>query len=189
MRGIAVFGENGSGKSTLAHALAKELDLFEMDAEDYYFPQQKADRLRALEGTGVPESPSPILPFSASTPAEEIEAAMLADIRLHPRFVISAVTPKWCDEILSQLSIAFWLQAPLSIRLERIFSREQRRFGARVLPGGDMHEQQLAFRQMVETRDPDRIRQYAQKLPCQVIVLDGTKPVEENLRRIKEYIE
>lgn len=38
MRGIALFGENGSGKSTLAHALTKELDWFEMDAEDYYFP-------------------------------------------------------------------------------------------------------------------------------------------------------
>lgn len=189
MRSIAIFGENGSGKSTLAHALAKELDLFEMDAEDYYFPQQKADRLRALEGTGTPESPSPILPFSVSSPVEEVEAAMLADIRLHPRFVLSAVTPKWCDEILSQLSIAFWLQTPLSVRLERIFSREHRRFGARVLPSGDMYEQQLAFRQMVENRNPDQIRQYAQKLPCPVIVLDGTKPVEENLRRIKEIIQ
>ena len=41
IQGIAIFGLNGGGKSTLAHALAKQLDCFEMDVVDYYFPDQK----------------------------------------------------------------------------------------------------------------------------------------------------
>ena len=39
MNGISLFGLNGSGKSTLAHALVKQTGYFEMDVEDYYFPE------------------------------------------------------------------------------------------------------------------------------------------------------
>ena len=41
MNGISLFGPNGSGKSTLVHALEKRIDYFEMDVEDYYFPEQR----------------------------------------------------------------------------------------------------------------------------------------------------
>ena len=44
IRGIAIFGLNGAGKSTLGHALAKESGYFEMDMEDYYFPEQRESR-------------------------------------------------------------------------------------------------------------------------------------------------
>jgi len=48
--GIAIVGLNGSGKSTLGHALAKELSYYEIDVEDYYFPEQKESRRAALDG-------------------------------------------------------------------------------------------------------------------------------------------
>lgn len=48
-QGLAIFGLNGVGKSTLAYALAKETGYFLMDAEDYYFPDQKESRQAALE--------------------------------------------------------------------------------------------------------------------------------------------
>ena len=64
--GIAVIGLNGSGKSTLAHALAKELDLYEMDVEDYYFPDQKSSRAASLDGSvHVSAQTSDTLPFSS----------------------------------------------------------------------------------------------------------------------------
>ena len=44
IRGIAIMGLNGCGKSTLAHTIAKRLDFYEMDVEDYYFPEQKNSR-------------------------------------------------------------------------------------------------------------------------------------------------
>ena len=47
--GIAIFGLNGGGKSTLAHALAQRMGYYEMDVEDYYFPEQKMSRMSALE--------------------------------------------------------------------------------------------------------------------------------------------
>ena len=48
--GIAIVGLNGSGKSTIGHALAKELSYYEIDVEDYYFPEQKESRRAALDG-------------------------------------------------------------------------------------------------------------------------------------------
>ena len=66
-QGIAIFGLNGSGKSTLAHALAKKIRYFEMDVEDYYFPEQSASRKWTLENDSVTETfhLGP-LPFSVS---------------------------------------------------------------------------------------------------------------------------
>ena len=39
------------GKSTLTHALAKQIGCFEMDVEDYYFPEHRESRKYALEIT------------------------------------------------------------------------------------------------------------------------------------------
>ena len=44
--GIAIVGLNGSGKSTLGHALANELSYYEIDVEDYYFPEQNSEQMK-----------------------------------------------------------------------------------------------------------------------------------------------
>lgn len=41
IQGIAIFGLNGGGKSTLAHALAKQIDYFEIDIETIIFQSKK----------------------------------------------------------------------------------------------------------------------------------------------------
>jgi len=51
IQGISIFGLNGGGKSTLTHALAKQIGYFEMDVEDYYFPEHRESRKYALEIT------------------------------------------------------------------------------------------------------------------------------------------
>ena len=55
--GIAIFGLNGGGKSTLAHALAQRMGYYEMDVEDYYFPEQKMSRMSALENAAQGDTP------------------------------------------------------------------------------------------------------------------------------------
>ena len=49
IHGIAIMGLNGCGKSTLTHALSKAIGFYEMDVEDYYFPEQKRSRQAVLE--------------------------------------------------------------------------------------------------------------------------------------------
>lgn len=190
IEGIAVFGLNGGGKSTLTHALAKEIHYFEMDVEDYYFPEQRASREWALENNSVMDAEHlGELPFSKPRAKDEVEIAILADIKVHPKFILSGVTMNWNDEILSRIDIAFWVQTPLEERLRRIQEREERRFGARVLAGGDMFDQQVAFRRMVEHRDSRTVEECAMRLTCPVIALDGTLSVARNLERVMDHLE
>ena len=185
IQGIAIFGLNGGGKSTLTHALAKEIDYFEMDVEDYYFPEQRESRKWALENSSIIATEHlGDLPFSKPRTRSEVQAALMEDIKNHPRFILSGVTMNWSDEILSQIDIAFWIQTPLEERLKRIQSREEKRFGARVLAGGDMYKQQMEFRKIVENRDSKAVEECAMRFDCPVIVLDGTLPIECNLERI-----
>ena len=187
--GIAIFGLNGGGKSTLSHALAKQIDYFVMDVEDYYFPDQRESRIWALENTRLNDTEHIAeLPFSNPRTKSEVEYAIMEEIRIHPKFVVSGVTMNWSDEILSHIDIAFWVQTPLEERLKRIQAREEKRFGARVLDGGDMFEQQMEFRKVVKARDLKVVEESVMKLVCPVIVIDGTLPVKHNLEKIIEAI-
>ena len=189
MRGIAVFGLNGSGKSTLTHALAKQTDYFEMDVEDYYFPEQRESRKWALENKEIIETEHlGILPFSKPRTKSEVQNAITDDIKTHPDFIISGVTMNWSEEILSRIGIAFWVQTPLEERLRRIQAREEKRFGARVLVGGDMFAQQMEFREIVRNRDSKVVEECAMRFACPVIVLDGTLPVTRNLEKMKDSL-
>ncbi len=187
--GIAIFGLNGAGKSTLTHALAKELNYYEMDVEDYYFPEQKESRKNALENAEIVDTGNTEeLPYSNSRSKAEVQEALLKDIKEHPDFIIAGVNMNWCEEILSRIEYAFWVKAPLEKRLERIQYREEKRFGKRALPGGDMYEQQKEFRKAVAGREEASLEECVQKLPCDVFILDGTLPVEYNIKKIKETI-
>ena len=188
INGIAIFGPNGAGKSSITHALAKKLAYAELDVEDLYFPEQRASRQKALEGASDPMAHSGALPFSRPRTKEEVQSGLLQELTANPRFILSGVTMNWSEEILAKIGIAFWVQAPLELRLRRIGEREEKRFGARVLPGGDMYEQQKAFREMVAGRDSKAIEQTVARLHCPVHSLDGTLPVEENIARILNHL-
>lgn len=83
---------------------------------------------------------------------------------------------------------AFWVQTPLEERLRRIQTREEKRFGERVLAGGDMFAQQMEFRKVVENRDSNAVEECVMKLGCSVIVIDGTLPVIQNLKKITDNL-
>ena len=188
--GIAIFGANGGGKSTLTHALAKRTGYFEMDVEDYYFPEQQKSRKSVLENDTVVDTEYlGELPYSKPRTKSEVQEAILQDVKAHPKFILAGVTMNWCDEIMERIGIAFWVQTPLEKRLARIQAREEKRFGARVLEGGDMFEQQKSFREVVQNRDPKVVEECAAKFKCPVVVLDGTLPVQENVEKILELLE
>lgn len=187
MRSVAIFGLNGAGKSTLAHALAQATGRFEMDVEDYYFPHQRLSRARALDG--LPPDDAPFIPYESSCTQQEVAAMLLQDMDAHPAFILAGVTMSWPKTILRRVDIAFLVQAPLEVRLARIQAREAQRFGQRVLPGGDMHLQQTAFRSMVTARSADAVLASAKKFACPVIVLDGTLPIRENVGTMLQYLQ
>ncbi len=188
--GIAIVGLNGAGKSTLAHALAKELGYFEMDVEDYYFPQQRASRRSALEGQPALQSQGPeAVPFSAAKPKPQVEEAILADMEKHPRFVFSGVHLDWDLPILVHIDLVCFLRVPLAERIRRIHEREARRFGSRVLPGGDMYEQQLGFLKTAISRDEHTVLDSLAGLPSPVVSIDGTQPVSAVMQELLTHLD
>jgi len=164
--GICVCGLNGSGKTTLAGALAEELSFKHMDIEQYYF--SSADN-----------------PYSSSRTREEVERLLWEDIQNNPCFVFSAVNGDMSRKINRNYDLVIYLDVPLEIRMKRIRQRAIDRFGDRVLPGGDMYEQEEQFFSFAEKRTPEIIESFLKAVSCKVICLDGTKPVHENIEVIK----
>ena len=189
MGGVAILGLNGAGKSTLAHALAQALGAFELDGEDYYFPHQREDRRWALdhEGAGLPGNRE-TLPFAHPVPKEQAAAALLRDALAHPNYVLSSVRLSWGPEVNALLSLAVVLETPTEERQRRLQHREEKRFGDRVLPGGDLAAQQAEFQALAAARTSKEIEDSLRGLSCPVLHLDGTRPVAENLEKIRRML-
>ena len=167
--GICVCGLNGSGKTTLANALAKELNFKHMDVETYYFS--------ATDNS-----------YSSPRTREEVEKLLLEDIKKNPCFVFSAVNGNMASDINEHYDLIIYLEVPLKVRMERIRQRAIEKFGDRVLPGGDLYEQEEKFFQYAEKRAPDKIENWLTTFPCNILRLDGTKPLQENVRMIKSLL-
>lgn len=163
--GIIVFGANGSGKTTLGRELARILNFKHMDIETYAF--------RGSE-----------LPYADQRSHEECVALMLADIKKHRSFVISAVTGDFGDTIPQFYKLAVWISAPIDTRIKRIEQRAYERYQERVREGGDMYEQNLKFIDFVASRSSVGIEQWAQTLTCPVLRIDGTVDWRTNVADI-----
>ena len=167
--GICICGLNGSGKTTLAGALSKELNFKHMDIEQYYFTFSDN-------------------PYLSSRTREEVERLLLEDIKQNPQFVFSAVNGDITSEINENYTLVVYLDVPLDIRMKRIRQRAVDKFGDRVLPGGDMYEQEEKFFAYAEKRTPEKVENWLKTVSCKVIRLDGTKPIQENVGLIKSLL-
>lgn len=182
-------GLNGSGKSTLVHTLAKKINFYEMDIEDYYFPEQKISRQSAQENHyGVACEHLGKIPFTVPRSKKQVQEQLYADMKNHSQFIISGVTMNWNEPILSLIDIAFIIDTPTDERLRRVQMREEKRFGSRVKLGGDMYEQQIAFRDVIKNREEKDVEDSAKRLHCKIVRLDGTKKIEDNIEIILRVI-
>jgi len=167
--GICICGLNGCGKTTLAGALAKELNFKHMDIEQYYFTSTNN-------------------PYASSRTREEVERLLLEDIKQNPCFIFSAVNGDMITDINIKYALVVYLDVPLEVRMNRIRQRAVDKFGDRVLPGGDMYEQEEKFFSYAEKRTPEKIEGWLDTLSCKVIRLDGTKPIQVSVELIKSII-
>ena len=83
----------------------------------------------------------------------------------------------------------FWLKTGTDERVRRVKDREEKRWGDRVAEGGDMYEQQLSFRNLIENLTEDKVKDSIGKICCDVIELDGTLPVQKNVEKIINRME
>ena len=163
---VVVCGLNGCGKSTLGKALAEALGCAFLDVEDYYFPKQNPDYL-----------------YDAPRSQQEVEQLMLADFNTLDRFVFACVGGAWGSEITQHFTHAVMLSVPKDERLRRIRERSFRKFGDRMLPGGDLYEREQRFFELAASRDEQRVERWVSALGIPVLRLDGAQPVVENVEK------
>lgn len=73
--------------------------------------------------------------------------------------------------------------------MRRVRERSYEKYGDRILFGGDLYEKEESFFEMVEKRSENDLRNWLVTMDIPVLEVDGTLPVEENVRMICERLE
>lgn len=169
--GIIVCGLNGSGKSTLGKALSEALGFHFIDNERLFFPKD-----------------NPHYEFSSPRSREEVTTLLMEEIRTYENFVFAAVIGNYGKEILPFYRSAVLIDAPKDLRLQRVRNRSFQKFGNRMLPGGDLYEQEEAFFDMVSARPERYAEDWVNTLQCPIIRVNGADPIEENVALLLEQL-
>lgn len=123
---IYLTGAAGAGVSTLGAALARRLDIPQLDIDDFYW---------------LPTDP----PFTAKRPPEERVRLIQSEQDSAPGWVLAGSFLGWGDALVRHADLIVFLLTPTQIRLQRLALREAQRFGPRIQFGGDMHDVHLSF--------------------------------------------
>ncbi len=169
--GVLICGLNGAGKSTLGKRLAERLGWQFIDNEDLYFP--KTDTKYA---------------YSDPRGKEEVIRLLEDKIEKGRRFVFAAVKGDYGDKLLSLLDCIIVVDVPREIRLARVRERSLRKFGDRILDGGDLTQRENAWFALVESRPEDYTEKWLESVDRPVIRVDGTRPIEENVEYLASVV-
>lgn len=160
---IIICGLNGAGKSTLGKSLAAALGCRFLDIEDYYFPQK---------GAGYHEA--------AARTRDEVRVSLLNDLKKHDHLILASVKGNEFEEVKALLTKAVFVRVPEDIRMKRVWDRSYRQFGARILPGGDLYEEEKRFFDKIAKRTEREVEDWLEQIGIPVIRVDGTRTIEDN---------
>ena len=165
--GILVCGLNGAGKSTVGRMLADRLGYCFIDNEDLYFPKAGSS-----------------YEFSNPRSKEEVIRMLEDRIAQNDKFVFAAVRGDYGDKLISSLQTIVLIETPKSVRSRRVRDRSFRKFGDRILQGGDLYEKEERWFAVVDSRPEDYVTEWLEKVDRPVIRVDGTLPIEKNVEHI-----
>lgn len=171
---IHIYGASGSGTSTLARCLAEHLGYAWLDTDDYFW---------------LPTDP----PYTTPRCAPERLRLIRRDIEAAEQVVISGSLVDWGDELIPLFTLAVRMETDRDIRLARLKRRERDRFGPRIDPGGDMHQNHLVFLEWAAAYDEGGLSMRSKAkhdawetlIPCGKITLNGNDSLEHNLKIIE----
>lgn len=173
---IHIFGASGSGTTTLGMHLAKELGALHFDSDNYYW--KKTDP-----------------PFTQKNSVLDRQRMMLLDMEGQSNWVLSGSMDSWSEPFVPLFDLAVFLRLPREVRMNRIRARENLRFGARILPGGDMHQAHLDFlvwaeqyEEGVQTgRSLRRHEEWIKMLPCAVLRIEDDLSIEGAVQKVLSH--
>ncbi|WP_151717911.1 ATP-binding protein [Gemmobacter serpentinus] len=171
---VYLTGASCSGVSTLGGALSQRFNVPQIDVDDYYW---------------MPTDP----PFSAKRPPEERVRLIQDRQDTRAGWVLTGSFIGWGDALIQDVDLIVFLHTPTHMRLQRLDQREAARHGPRILPGGDMYEAHMAFRDWASRYDDPGFsgRNIAQhqnwlsKQSAPVLRLNGERKTEDLARQVE----
>jgi len=173
---IYIIGASGAGVSTLGAALALQLQAPHFDVDDYYW---------------YPTDP----PFEQPRSATDRIALLKTDLAVG-QWALSGSLDGWGDELIQDADLVVFIDTPTEVRIERLKARESQRYGERILPGGDMHANHMAFISWAAEydqgtqfgRNRPRHERWLEQLVLPFIRINGALPTEQLLERVMAAI-
>lgn len=167
---IHILGAAGAGTTTLGKALAERLNVAYFDSDDFYWQQTAA-------------------PFTVPRAKDERIRLLQKQTCGLEGWVLSGSLCGWGDPMIPLFTHAVFLRLDLEVRLHRLRLRELQRYGDEVLPGGNRHENSVAFLAWAARYDGGnhslrslrRHETWLKTLTCPVIRLDSTHHSVEGL--------
>ena len=102
------------------------------------------------------------------------------DISSNNWFIFAAVKGNYGDKLVASLDCVVLIDVPKQIRSQRVRDRSYQKFGDRILPGGDLYDQESRWFSLTDGRPDTYVTDWLETIDCPVIRIDGTLPVEEN---------
>jgi len=167
---IHILGASGSGTTTLGRALAARLQYPHFDTDDYFW---------------LPTDP----PFTHERERTERQHLLMDALTAQDSWVLSGSLCGWGDVAIPLFELVVFLWLPTDIRLERLRQREQERYGARIMAGGDMYASSQAFLTWAASYDEGDMsirsrrlhEQWLGTLPCPIVCYEGEYTVAEQI--------
>ena len=169
--GILIGGLNGAGKSTLGRALASRLGYTFIDNEDLYFPRKDS-----------------VYDYANPRSKEEVMHVLESRIRGNPRFIFAAVKGDYGDKLIKALDHIILVEVPKDVRSRRVRARSFQKFGERITPGGALYEKEQKWFSFVDSRPDNYVLAWLETIDCPVTRVDGTLPVEDNIRYLMSVL-
>ncbi|MBD5393519.1 MAG: shikimate kinase [Lachnospiraceae bacterium] len=168
---------SGSGTSTIGKFISDKLGYFFMDTDDYFW-----------------EVTDP--PYQIKRNISDRITLMKNDIAQHDKVVISGSLVDWGDELIPLFTLAIRVETDTAIRIDRLRKRERKHFGNRIDKDGDMYENHQEFIDWAASYDTGDLSmrsklkhdEWQKQLLCQIILLDGSLPVEKNFTIIQQSL-
>jgi hypothetical protein len=119
------------------------------------------------------------------------------DLTAHDAWVLSGSLCGWGDVAIPLFELVVFLWIPPDIRMARLRRREHKRFGERILPGGDMYEQSQAFLAWAASYDDGDLdirsrrlhEQWLSTLSCPILCFEGEYSIAEQIAVLMAEIE
>jgi adenylate kinase family enzyme len=111
-------------------------------------------------------------------------------------WVLSGSLCGWGDVLIPDFDLVVFLVTPREIRLQRLRAREATRFGNdAVAPGGWRHPETEEFVKWASGYEEGNVsrtlaehQRWLAKLPCPVLRLDGSRPLQELVEEVRRAI-